>query len=140
MSYQQYPYQPGGYPNYYYPQTSPAFYPYQAQRQMPNQSKQTKEKIVELSEWFETENKPEQITSSIPFHYFPEEVQEEFLSEDLSTLLFHVSLEEGIEASETNAVMDTLRDKVERSEERRVGRECRWRWAKDEEKKKQKEQ
>ncbi|HLS35602.1 MAG TPA: spore coat protein GerQ [Bacillota bacterium] len=40
MSYQQYPYQPGGYPNYYYPQTSPAFYPYQAQRQMPNQSKQ----------------------------------------------------------------------------------------------------
>ncbi|HLS34707.1 MAG TPA: MMPL family transporter, partial [Bacillota bacterium] len=44
---------------------------------------------------------------------FPEEVQEEFLSEDLSTLLFHVSLEEGIEASETNAVMDTLRDKVE---------------------------
>src|SRR5690625_3777600 len=76
-------------------------------------SEETKEKIVELSEWFETENKPEQITSSIPFHHFPEEVQEEFLSEDLSTLLFHVSLEEGIEASETNAVMDTLRDKVE---------------------------
>lgn len=40
MSNEQNPYQHGGYPNYYFPQTSPAFYPNQTYRQMPQQSEQ----------------------------------------------------------------------------------------------------
>src|SRR5699024_6808632 len=54
-----------------------------------------------------------EITSTLPYHEFPEEVQKQMYSEDGTTLLFNVTLEEGLEASAANEVMDEIRSKVE---------------------------
>ena len=46
-------------------------------------------------------------------HEFPEEVQKQMYSEDGTTLLFNVTLEDGLEASAANEVMDDIRLQVE---------------------------
>lgn len=75
-------------------------------------SSETKEKITELSEWLMSEEKPEEIISSLPYHQFSDDIQKQMYSEDESTLLFNVTLEEGLESGEANDVLNTLREKV----------------------------
>ncbi|HLR64897.1 MAG TPA: MMPL family transporter [Pseudogracilibacillus sp.] len=75
-------------------------------------SEQTREKITELSEWLESDDKPDHIVSTLPFHQFPEDVQDQMFSEDMSTLLFNVTLEADLETSEANAIMEDIKEKV----------------------------
>lgn len=72
-----------------------------------------KDKITTFSEWLASDERPDEITSALPYHEFPEEVQKQMYSEDGTTLLFNVTLEDGLEASAANEVMDDIRLQVE---------------------------
>ena len=76
-------------------------------------TEEDREKITTFSKWLASDERPDEITSTLPYHEFPEEVQEQLYSEDGTTLLFNVTLEEGLESSDANQVMDDIRLKVE---------------------------
>ncbi|MED1561745.1 membrane protein [Alkalihalobacillus alcalophilus ATCC 27647 = CGMCC 1.3604] len=69
-------------------------------------------KISELSEWLASDDKPAYVVSALPYHHFPEEIQNQMYSEDETTMLFHVSLEQGLEASEANETLEQIRAEV----------------------------
>lgn len=69
-------------------------------------------KINELSEWLGSDEKPKQIMSALPFHALPPKVQKQMYSENESTLLINLSLEPDLESSETLAVMNKIKEKV----------------------------
>ncbi len=71
-----------------------------------------REKIMELSEWLASEEKPSHITNTLQFHEFPAHIQEQMFSSDKTTLLFNVSLEDGIESSEAHDTLEKINDKV----------------------------
>ncbi|WP_413375825.1 MMPL family transporter [Alkalihalobacillus sp. 1P02AB] len=72
-----------------------------------------REKISELSKWLASEHKPAHVVSALPYHHFPAEIQNQMYSEDETTMLFHVSLERGLEASEANETLAQIRNEVE---------------------------
>lgn len=72
-----------------------------------------RDRLAKFSKWLASDEKPEYVASALPFHKFPEEIQDQMFSEDQSTLLFNVSLEEGIDSDQSLATLDKLRDKVE---------------------------
>lgn len=69
--------------------------------------------ITTFSEWLDSNEKPEGIANALPFHEVPEQVQEQMISEDDSTLLFNIALEEDVSASDSNDLLQQLRDKWE---------------------------
>ncbi|MBS4178888.1 MMPL family transporter [Lederbergia citrea] len=71
-----------------------------------------REKITELSEWLASKQKPEHITSALPFHQFPSSVQDQMFSKDGTALLFNLSLEAELESGLANDTMEKIRDKV----------------------------
>src|SRR5699024_10475130 len=71
-----------------------------------------REKIMELSEWLASEEKPSHITNTIHYHEFPAHIQEQMISSDKTTLLFNVSVEDGIESSEAHDTLEKINDKV----------------------------
>lgn len=72
-----------------------------------------RERIEEFSEWVASEDKPEHVESAIPFHFFPPEVQEQLFSEDGSTLLFHLSLADGLDSNQSHDTLELLKDKLD---------------------------
>lgn len=71
-----------------------------------------REKITELSEWFASDDKPDYVASALPYHMFPEEVQDQMYSEDGTTLIFNLAMEDGIDSDQANEALDTIREKV----------------------------
>lgn len=69
--------------------------------------------IEEFSEWLQSADKPEEISSALPFHEFPSEVQMQMFSEDESTLLFNIAMEKDVSASETYDALNILEEKWE---------------------------
>lgn len=72
----------------------------------------TKEKITALSKWLSSDDKPAEIIRALPYHEFPEEVQQQMYSESGDTLLFNVTLAEGLESSEISETLQAVKDKV----------------------------
>ncbi|MBS4202060.1 MMPL family transporter [Bacillus sp. FJAT-49732] len=70
-------------------------------------------KIAKLSEWLASDEKPKHIISALPFHQFPENVQDEMFSDDGSTLLFNLSLESDLDSDITLKTLDQVREKVD---------------------------
>src|SRR5699024_7711841 len=56
---------------------------------------QDKQEIETFSKWIASDHKPDGISSAFPFHQLPKEVQNNAISDDGTTLLFHIILEEG---------------------------------------------
>src|SRR5699024_11514918 len=52
------------------------------------------------------------ISNTLQFHEFPAHIQEQMFSSDKTTLLFNVSLEDGIESSEAHDTLEKINDKV----------------------------
>ncbi|WP_042473271.1 MMPL family transporter [Bacillus ndiopicus] len=75
-------------------------------------TKQDKEKITELSQWFASDSKPQHLASALPYHSFPEKVQDKMFSEDGTTLIFNAALKEGIDSNEANETLEAIRNKV----------------------------
>jgi len=71
-----------------------------------------REKITELSEWFASDDKPKYIASALPYHMFPEEVQDQMFSDDGTTLIFNLAMEDGIDSNQANDALDEIRDQV----------------------------
>src|SRR5690625_2955944 len=69
-------------------------------------------KITEISEWFASDDKPNHVASALPYHMFPENVQNQMYSEDGTTLIFNIAMEEGIDSDEVNEALEVIRDKV----------------------------
>lgn len=75
-------------------------------------TEQERGKITELSEWFASDDKPNYVASALPFHFFPENVQDQMFSEDGTTLIFNLAMEEGISSDQANSTLNEIRDKV----------------------------
>lgn len=69
--------------------------------------------IEAFSEWLETDEAPEEVASALPFHKFPVEVQDEMFSDNETTLLFNITLEDGLESGDMRDVLDELRDQMD---------------------------
>jgi len=69
-------------------------------------------KITEISEWFASDDKPNYVASALPYHMFPEEVQDQMYSEDGTTFIFNLAMEDGIDSDQANETLDAIRDQV----------------------------
>jgi len=72
-----------------------------------------REHITEFSEWLASDDKPEHVASALPYHQFPESVQDDMFSEDGSTLIFNLALAEGIDSGQSHDTLDQLREEME---------------------------
>lgn len=72
-----------------------------------------REKISQFSKWMTSDKKPDNLASSLPFHLFPEHLQDEMFSEDKSTLIINAALIEGLDSDETNETLNQLREAVD---------------------------
>src|SRR5699024_7021171 len=72
-----------------------------------------REHITEFSEWLASDDKPEHVASALPYHQFPESVQDDMFSEDGSTLIFNIALAEGIDSGQSHDTIDQLREEME---------------------------
>lgn len=71
-----------------------------------------RERFNQLSEWLQSDDKPEEITDALPFHEFPVEMQDQMYSEDGTTLLFNISLASELESDEIEMILDEVHDKA----------------------------
>src|SRR5690625_4757353 len=76
-------------------------------------TEQNIEVINSFSEWLASEAKPEQIASALPFHQFPKSIQDQMFSEDKTTLLFNIALQEDLESGEMHDTLVQLEEKWE---------------------------
>src|SRR5690625_568829 len=72
-----------------------------------------REHITEFSEWLASDDKPEHVASALPYHQFPESVQDDMFSKDGSTLIFNLELEEGIDSGQSHDTLDQLKEEME---------------------------
>lgn len=73
---------------------------------------QDREKLTELSGWLASDERPQDLSSALPYHQFPKEIQDQMFSEDGSTLLFNLSMKPDLDSDQTLASLDDIRDKV----------------------------
>ncbi|MGM8211205.1 MMPL family transporter [Virgibacillus sp. W0430] len=71
------------------------------------------EMIQTFSEWLVSEEKPEGVASSLPFHQFPPNVKKQLLSDGNTTLLFNIALEKNLESNEAHETLQKLRNQLE---------------------------
>src|SRR5699024_8407331 len=69
--------------------------------------------IEAFSEWLASDDKPEEIASALPFHMFPDDVQDDMFSENHTALLFNVTLVDGLESGDMRDVLNELNDKID---------------------------
>ncbi|MEI3604148.1 MMPL family transporter [Pseudogracilibacillus sp. SE30717A] len=69
------------------------------------------EKIETFSKWLQSDEKPTDISSALPFHEFPKEVQAQMFSEDKSTLLFNLALKANVDAVDAFDVFQQVNEK-----------------------------
>ncbi len=72
-----------------------------------------REKITDLSKWFASDDKPRYIASALPFHMFSDKIQDQMFSEDGTTLIFNLAMEDGIDSDQTNEALNEIRSKVD---------------------------
>ena len=71
-----------------------------------------KQEITALSEWLASDAKPQYIERALPYHLFPESVQAQMFSEDKTTLLFNLTLQQDLESSLALETFEEIRAKV----------------------------
>src|SRR5699024_5393621 len=55
---------------------------------------------------------PQYVASALPYHMFPEEVQNQMFSEDGTTLIFNLAMEDNIDSDQANETLNEIREKV----------------------------
>lgn len=71
-----------------------------------------REKITVFSEWLVSDDKPAEIIRALPYHSFPESVQDQMFSEGKETLLFNVIFAEGLDSKQLTAGLEVMKDKI----------------------------
>lgn len=69
--------------------------------------------IEAFSEWLSSDVRPNEIARALPFHEFPENVQDQMFSENESTLLFNVTLVDGLDSGETRDVLELIHEQID---------------------------
>ncbi|WP_152395197.1 MMPL family transporter [Paenibacillus guangzhouensis] len=69
-------------------------------------------KISEVSTWLASDQKPVHVSSALPFHKFPKQVQDQMFSEDQTTLLLNIALDKNLDSAQLYDTMQLIRDKV----------------------------
>src|SRR5690625_2809072 len=75
-------------------------------------TEEDRERFNQFSEWLQSEEKPEEITDTLPFHHFPPEIQDQMASEDQTTLLFNMTLASGLESDEIEEILDAVHEQA----------------------------
>lgn len=83
---------------------------FHSQGKMPAEDR---DKIKRISEWLASEDKPQHVASALPFHQFPDAVQDKMFSEDQSTVLLNVALEKDLESDQIYETLQEIRSRVE---------------------------
>ncbi|WP_028546910.1 MMPL family transporter [Paenibacillus taiwanensis] len=68
--------------------------------------------VAQWSKWLASDQRPAEVTATLPFHQLPEAAQNAFLSKDRTTLLFHVSLKQGMDTKVLGTTLDKLTDQA----------------------------
>ncbi|MDY0395185.1 MMPL family transporter [Virgibacillus halophilus] len=76
-------------------------------------SEKNRNKIADFSKWLASGSKPTYVESALPFHKFPEQIQDKMFSKDQSTLLFNVTLQKGADSDQIHDTLQKLTDKTE---------------------------
>lgn len=66
--------------------------------------------ISEMSKWLSSPQKPEHAAGSLPFHELSRSVQDSLMSENHTTLLYHLSLKKGLDSAGTYETIGQIRD------------------------------
>lgn len=69
--------------------------------------------VDEVSKWIQDDSKLETIQSSVPFHQFPEQAKEDFLSEDGTTLVLPLFLKDKLEMDEVHDTVKAIEEFTE---------------------------
>lgn len=69
--------------------------------------------IKEMSEWLDSEEKPDNVASSLPFHKMPEKVQDKLFSDDGSTMQMNIAMKEGLDSDQLHDTLEKINNKAE---------------------------
>ena len=75
--------------------------------------KEERDEISKLTKWLDSDDKPDEVASSLPFHEFPEEVQDQMFSDDGSTLLINMAMKKDISSDLTSDALEEINNKVD---------------------------
>src|SRR5699024_7599820 len=73
--------------------------------------KEERDEISKLTKWLDSDDKPDEVDSSLPFHEFPEEVQDQMFSDDGSTLLINMAMKKDISSDLTSDALEEINNK-----------------------------
>lgn len=71
--------------------------------------------IAKISEWLASSDKPKHVSSALPFHLFPEAVQDQMFSADGRTILLNVALQKDLESEQIYDTMQQISGHVEKT-------------------------
>src|SRR5699024_10769714 len=63
--------------------------------------------------WLDSNDKPENVASSLPFHKMPEEVQDKLFSDDDSTMQMNVAMKEDLSSDQLHETVEKINNKAE---------------------------
>src|SRR5699024_7803963 len=72
-----------------------------------------RDSIEDMSEWLDSNDKPENVASSLPFHKMPEEVQGKLFSDDDSTMQMNVAMKEDLSSDHLHETLEKINNKAE---------------------------
>ncbi|TCZ76588.1 MMPL family transporter [Paenibacillus albiflavus] len=66
------------------------------------------QQINQLSEWLTSDDKPEFVASSLPYHKLPNEVKKSILSEDQTSLLINIAMQKDISSDQNYQALNQI--------------------------------
>src|SRR5699024_12555214 len=75
--------------------------------------KEERDEISKLTKWVDSDDNPDEFASSLPFHEFPEEVQDQMFSDDGSTLWINMAMKRDISSDLTSDAFEEINNKVD---------------------------
>ncbi|MDF2668510.1 MAG: hypothetical protein K0R67_816 [Paenibacillus sp.] len=77
---------------------------------------QEKAKLEGISEWLASDSKPSHISNSLPFHLLPLEAQNQLYSEDRTTVILNVTLNQALESDQIYETLQQIRSYIEQTD------------------------
>jgi RND superfamily putative drug exporter len=75
-------------------------------------NKDEREEVGKLTKWLVSDEKPDHVAGSLPFHEFPPEAQDQMFSDDNTTLLINMAMKKDVSSADTGDALDEIRAKV----------------------------
>src|SRR5699024_8797698 len=72
-----------------------------------------RDSIKEMSKWLKSDDKTENVASSLPFHKMPEEVQDKLFSDVDSTMQMNVAMKEDLSSDQLHETLEKINNKAD---------------------------